>query len=165
MLGEWDGHEVGNPIGNVPFVDFNVALSPLDYNGFKAEINKLRPEVVATLADKPVKFKHIDPGKFTGRKDAKGRYNDLYDQVYKNFQFFYIFSGKNTCIWKRTKLGHIAVLKSRTLRTDMFSTMIKDNGNKWVPMFYNDTKKGGAGFATLEVIWADAGGYVQKPDN
>ena len=79
MLGEWDGHEAGNPIGNVPFVDFNVALSPLDYNGFKAEINKLRPEVVATLADKPVKFKHIDPGKFTGRKDAKGRYNDLYD--------------------------------------------------------------------------------------
>jgi hypothetical protein len=121
--------------------------------------------VVAAFADKPAKFKHIDPGKFTGRKDAKGRYNDLYDQVYKNFQFFYIFSGKSTCVWKKTKLGHIAILKSRTLRNDMFSTMVKDNGNKWVPMFYNDTKKGGVGFATLAVVWADAGGYVQKPDN
>ena len=47
----------------------------------------------------------------------------------------------------------------------MFESMIKDGGNKWVPMFYNDTKKGGLGFGTLEVLWADAGGYIQKPDN
>ena len=83
MLGEYvEGQAVA---GNNPFIDFNIALSPLDYNGFKAEINKLKPETVAMFADKPVKFKHIDPGKFTGRKDPKGRYNDLYDQVYKNF--------------------------------------------------------------------------------
>ena len=41
ILGEWDGHEAGNPAGDVPFVDFNIVLSPLNYDGFKAEINKL----------------------------------------------------------------------------------------------------------------------------
>ena len=77
--------------------------------------------------NKPLRYRHIDPGHTVGKRDAKGRLVDLYDQVYRNYlPGFYIFNGQRNVTWKQIRVSSnsMQVVNMTDIRPDMLNTML-----------------------------------------
>ena len=137
--GEWNGVTQIDAQTQIFNENKRLILSPLTFEQFKQHIRSLPADVISRISDTPVLFKQIQSGSPTGRRNNKGRLNDLYDQVYKNYLFWYIFNSRTNVTWFRLNRKSKLIQNKQSLRNDLLGRMLTMSGNDWLPAFYNDT--------------------------